>query len=203
MRTIDKENKTATQDLLIRKLNPVIRGWVNYHRYVVSADIFGLVDHRIFECLWKWACRRHKRKGRKWIANKYWHHIDNRTWTFAAEPAFRGKDFDEKYLKLEYAANTKIIRFKKITAEANPFDKKWTGYYEERDGERMLNSTKGREKLVKIWNNQKRCCPVCGERITSETGFKTHFITENNRKWPAIMVHPWCHRNLHEPDYLI
>ena len=81
--------------------------------------------------------------------------------------------------RLEYAANTKIIRFKKITAEANPFDKKWTGYYEERDGERMLNSTKGREKLVKIWNNQKRCCPVCGERITSETGFKTHFYTEN------------------------
>ena len=67
----------------------------------------------------------------------------------------------------------------------------------------MLNSTKGREKLVKIWNNQKRCCPVCGERITSETGFKTHFNTENNRKWPAIMVHPWCHRNLHEPNYLI
>ncbi|WP_455580107.1 group II intron maturase-specific domain-containing protein [Faecalibacterium prausnitzii] len=47
VRTIVKENKTATQDLLIRKLNPVIRGWVNYHRYVVSADIFGLVDHRI------------------------------------------------------------------------------------------------------------------------------------------------------------
>ena len=98
VRTIVRENKTATQDLLIRKLNPVIRGWVNYHRYVVSADIFGLVDHRIFECLWRWACRRHKRKGRKWIANKYWHHIDNRTWTFATEPAFRGKDFDEKYL---------------------------------------------------------------------------------------------------------
>ena len=203
VRTIVRENKTATHDLVICKLNPVIRGWVNYHRYVVSADIFGLVDHRIFECLWRWACRRHKRKGRKWIANKYWHHIDNRTWTFATEPAFRGKDFDEKYLKLEYAANTKIIRFRKIAAEANPFDEKWTGYYEERDGERMLNSTKGREKLVKIWNNQKRCCPVCGERITSETGFKTHFITENNRKWPAIMVHPWCHRNLHEPDYLI
>ncbi len=68
---------------------------------------------------------------------------------------------------------------------------------------RVTSNTKGREKLVKIWNNQKRCCPVCGERITSETGFKTHFSTENNRKWPAIMVHPWCHRNLHEPGYLI
>lgn len=202
VRTIVKENKTATQDTLIRKLNPVIRGWVNYHRYVVSADTFGLVDHRIFECLWRWACRRHKRKGKKWIAKKYWHEIDNRTWTFATAPAFCGKGFDEKFLKLEYAANTKIIRYRKIAADANPFDERWTGYYEERDGEKMLNSTKGREKLIKIWNNQKRCCPVCGERITSETGFKTHFIIKGNRKWPATMVHPWCHRNLHEPDYL-
>ena len=39
VRTIVKENKTATQDLLIYKLNPVIRGWVNYHRYVVSAEL--------------------------------------------------------------------------------------------------------------------------------------------------------------------
>lgn len=57
VRTIVKETKTATQDTLIRKLNPVIRGWVNYHRYVVSADTFGLIDHRIFECLWRRACR--------------------------------------------------------------------------------------------------------------------------------------------------
>lgn len=187
VRTIVKKNKTATQDALIRKLNPVIQGWVNYHRYVVSADIFGLVDHRIFECLWRWARRRHKRKGKKWIAKKYWHEIDNRTWTFATAPAFRVKRFDEKFLKLEYAANTKIIRYRKIAADANPFDENWTGYYEERDGEKMLNSTKGREKLTKIWNNQKRCCPVCGERITSETGFKTHFITKGNRKWPATI----------------
>ena len=43
VRTIVKENKTATQDLLIRKLNPVIRGWVNYHRYVVLR-IFWISD---------------------------------------------------------------------------------------------------------------------------------------------------------------
>ena len=204
VRTIVKENKTATQDLLIRKLNPVIRGWVNYHRYVVSADIFGLVDHRIFECLWKWACRRHKRKGRKWIANKYWHHIDNRTWTFAAEPAFRGKDFDEKIPQA--GIRGKILKSsdsRKSPPKPTHSIKNGRDIMRNVTGERMLNSTKGREKLVKIWNNQKRCCPVCGERITSETGFKTHFITENNRKWPAIMVHPWCHRNLHEPDYLI
>lgn len=203
VRTVIKENKTSTQDMLIRKLNPIIRGWVNYHRYVVSKDIFGLVDHRIFECLWWWACRRHKNKGKSWVKNKYWHHLDNRIWTFAVEPTFRGKDFDERYLKLEYAANTKIIRFRKINAKANPFDLEWLGYFEERDGEKMLNSTKGRDKLVKIWNAQHRCCPFCGERITAETGFKTHFDTDGNKKWPAIMIHKQCHVKIRDKGYLI
>lgn len=203
VRSIIKENKTATQELLIRKLNPVIRGWVNYHRYVVSSKAFELVDHRTWECLWWWANRRHKRKARGWIKNKYWHKLDNREWTFAAEPAMRSKGFDEKYLKLEYATNTKIIRFTKIVAEANPFDERWTGYFEERDGEKMLNSTKGREKLVKIWNSQNRRCPVCGERITSETGFKTHFESNGRKKCPAMMVHKECHRTLHTGDYLL
>lgn len=36
---IVNENKVATQNLLIHKLNPVIRGRVNYHRYIVSANI--------------------------------------------------------------------------------------------------------------------------------------------------------------------
>ncbi len=202
VRKIIKENKTATQDMLIRKLNPVIRGWVNYHRFVVSSDAFELVDHRTWECLWWWACRRHKNKGKGWVKSKYWHNLDNREWTFAAEPAFRGKNFDEKYLKLEYATNTKILRFRKINAEANPFDEKWMGYFEERDGEKMLNSTKGRDKLVKIWNSQNRCCPVCGEKITSETGFKTHFDTDGDKRWPVKMVHQWCHKSIHEEGYL-
>ena len=40
VRNIIKGNKGTSQELLIRKLNPVIRGWVNYHRYVVSSETF-------------------------------------------------------------------------------------------------------------------------------------------------------------------
>ena len=50
----------------------------------------------------------------------------------------------------------------KIVSSANPFDERWNGYFEERDGEKMLNSTSGREKLLKLWRAQKRCCPICG-----------------------------------------
>lgn len=195
VRSIIKGNKSTKQETLIRKLNPVIRGWVNNQRYVVSSKVFSRVDYEIYKCLWQWAKRRHKKKGRKWIAQKYWHHIGSRQWTFSVPYENQSTEGEPLYCKLEYATDTKIIRFKKIVAEANPFDEYWTDYFEEREGEKLLNSTKGREKLLTIWRRQHRRCPVCGELITSETGFKVHTpVGKNSQK---IMVHKECHEEVH------
>ena len=199
VRKIIKDNKTDKQEMLIRKLNPVIQGWVNNHRYVVSTKFFNRLDHEIFLSLWRWAKRRHKHKNRKWIVNKYWHTINGRRWTFAVELTGRNDD-KKQYLSLVTATDTKIIRFKKIVGKANPYDEKWDRYFEERDGERMLNSTKGRDRLISIWRKQNRSCPVCRERITSETGFKTHSIITNGTKRVAAMVHPWCHKTIHSQE---
>lgn len=195
VRSIIKGNKSTKQETLIRKLNPVIRGWVNNQRYVVSSKVFSRVDYEIYKCLWQWAKRRHKKKGRKWIAQKYWHHIGSRQWTFSVPYENQSTEGEPLYCKLEYATDTKIIRFKKIVAEANPFDEYWTDYFEEREGEKLLNSTKGREKLLTIWRRQHRRCPVCGELITSETGFKVHTpVGKNSQK---IIVHKECHEKIH------
>ena len=203
VRTIIKENKTATQELLIRRLNPVIRGWVNYHRHVVSSEIFSLVDHQIYQSLWRWAKRRHKNKGHRWIAKRYWHQMGNRSWAFATQLGKQTPDSEPTYLSLIYATDTKILRFRKIVATANPFDQQWDGYFEERDGEKMLSSTRGRAKLLSIWKRQNRCCPVCHNPITSQTGFRTHTLIENHKQKLTAMVHPECHKQLHDPDYLI
>ena len=189
VRGIIKRNKATKQETLIYKLNPVIRGWVNNQRYVVSSEIFSKVDYEIYKCLWQWANRRHdKKKGHKWVASRYWHNIGNRKWTFSA--LTKNRDGDSYYAKLEYATDTKIIRFRKIVAAANPFDEKWTAYFEEREGEKMLNSTKGRDKLLSIWQRQNRRCPVCRGLITSETGFKIQ--TQADRRYSKSMVHPEC-----------
>ncbi len=41
---------------------------------------------------------------------------------FAAEERSKKRNKELSYFALEYATDTKIIRFKKIVAEANPFD---------------------------------------------------------------------------------
>ena len=199
VRDIIKSSKSIKQEILIRRLNPVIRGWVNNQRYVVSSKVFSTVDYEIYKCLWQWAKRRHKKKSRKWIARKYWHDIDSRQWTFSVPYENQGTEGKPLYCKLEYATDTKIIRFKKIVVEANPFDEYWTDYFEEREGEKLLNSTKGREKLLTIWRRQGRRCPVCGDLITSETGFKVH--TPAGKSSRKIMVHKECHEENSQPDY--
>jgi RNA-directed DNA polymerase len=57
---------------LIDQLNPKIRGWVNYHRHVVSKRTFSHVDHSIFHSLRQWARRRHPKKSSAWLREKYY-----------------------------------------------------------------------------------------------------------------------------------
>ncbi|NET44423.1 group II intron maturase-specific domain-containing protein [Okeania sp. SIO2B3] len=71
-------HKSAPQAVLIRRLNPIIRDWVNYYSAVVSKKTFRDLDHLIFQKLWRWARRRHSNKNNDWISQKYWHSGENR-----------------------------------------------------------------------------------------------------------------------------
>ena len=80
-----KDNKTAKQINLIRLLNPIIKGWANYHKSVVAKETFNHVDNEIWQSLWQWAKRRHPDKSPVWITKKYFKTVGNRNWVFAAD----------------------------------------------------------------------------------------------------------------------
>ena len=57
IRGIVKSHKQAITGNLIMQLNPVIRGWAQYHQHGASKRTFARVDHEIFTLLWQWARR--------------------------------------------------------------------------------------------------------------------------------------------------
>jgi RNA-directed DNA polymerase len=73
IRRLMKANPQAYAANPIRLLNPLIRGWAQYHRHAVSQAVFSYIDHRIFNIVWQWATRRHPDKSAHWIRKTYFH----------------------------------------------------------------------------------------------------------------------------------
>ena len=122
-----------SQDQLIRVLNPIIRGWAQYHSHAVSKAVFSKLDEVVYNMLVSWAKRRHSNKGIHWTLTKYWHKVGNQTHVFSTDD-----------LILEKFSNTKIVRHRSAKLDKNPYiDKeyfeKWkvTEYYRKK---RIANS---------------------------------------------------------------
>lgn len=188
-----RENKQIKTELLIKKLNPMIRGWANYHRHVVSKKTFSAVEHHICHLLWQWAKRRHPKKSATWIKKKYFKSIGNRNWQFAAE-------IQRGFLTLFNAASIPIRRHAKIKANANPYDPEWEVYFEERLTKKWTVNQKG--TISKLWRRQYGICPACQQKIDGENGFHAHHIVSrkdggNDALNNLLLLHPVCHQQVH------
>ncbi|MDR0379955.1 MAG: hypothetical protein LBI62_08455 [Candidatus Accumulibacter sp.] len=71
MRVLLRERKAVRQTEVIGKLTPVIWGWGNCHRSQNDSRTFARCNHRIWQTLWRWACRRYPDKGKRWIKQRY------------------------------------------------------------------------------------------------------------------------------------
>lgn len=145
--TILKRGKAWNQDVLIMKLNQQIRGWTNYHQSVCANEAFAHLDYILYELLWRWAKRRHPKKGQWWISTKYWHRRGNQNWVFSTDT--------KELIRVDH---TPIVRHTKVREAANPFLD--TEYFKQRKFNQGMKKLTGRFKL--IWKNQGGCCYHCG-----------------------------------------
>jgi len=123
VRGIIKANKSAAAGSLICLLNPLIRGWAQYDRHVISAKVFQSVDHAIFQALWRWAKRRHSNKGVRWVKVRYFTTVGTHHWVFAGEVG--GPAGQRQTVQLFKAHSLSISRHTKIANRANPYDPRW------------------------------------------------------------------------------
>jgi RNA-directed DNA polymerase len=198
-RTIKAALGSTAADL-IRKLNPKVRGWANYHRHIVSKRTFGRVDHEIFACLWRWARRRHPNKNLRWIKEKYFERHGARNWSFVGETY--GEQGQSLKVRLLLASCTPIQRHVKVRSDANPYDPAHETYFEKREADHMQNTFWGSRILRFLWYEQRGLCPVCDTRITRITGWRLHHCVSrvmggSTSAENRVLLHPECHDRVH------
>jgi RNA-directed DNA polymerase len=196
IREVIKGNKSAKQANLIKLLNPILRGWANYHSHVVAKKTFARVDNKVWSMLWRWAVRRHPEKGARWVKQRYFKTRGSRHWEFSATETKEDGTSRELILLLE--ADTPIHRHVKIKADANPHDPKWAQYFESRWGQKMLKAPRGRSKLYRVWIRQDRMCSICLKPITKLTPWDVHYVVKkadggSNAASNLFMHHLNCH----------
>ena len=127
--TIRKYRGVAAE-VLIGALNPILRGWVNYHRHVVAKRTFSVISTHLYRQLWKWMRRRHGNKNKHWLARKYWLN-GSKPWVFSTRVMKKGK---ERLYELLHPNRVVIVRHTKIKGRANPYDPEWKPYFLNRKG---------------------------------------------------------------------
>jgi RNA-directed DNA polymerase len=186
LKRIINTSKGINQDELIKRLNPVIRGWCNYFSTVVSQKVFEKLKGFVKYKLIKWGIKRHRNQGRKWIFKRYFHSKDGNNWAFAT----RGEN---NPLKLYEHSETKIIRYVKVKGNASPYDGNLV-YWSSRMGTHPEMPT-GISKLLK---KQKGKCTHCGHFFKDGDLMEIDHITPkslggNNSYNNLQLLHRHCH----------
>jgi RNA-directed DNA polymerase len=194
-------NKTVKQENLIRLLNPMLRGWAQYHHPVSAKQAYSRMEYLVLGRLLWWSKRRHPQKTATWVKKKYFHTVGDRNWVFGV-PVVR--DDGSKVVRELYSLSGTAIRYHtKIKGDFNPFDPTWEEYGEQLRQERMWNSMRYRKQWATLYISQHGLCAHCGCALTDETGWHDHHLEYrmhggtdalSNR----VLLHPHCHQQVHD-----
>jgi RNA-directed DNA polymerase len=143
------------QMVLIR-LNPIIRGWSAYYRHAVSARVFNELDNHVWKLAYKWAKFSHPHKSKHWIIARYFGAFNSKRrdrWVFG--------DRDSGAYLLKFAW-TKITRHTLVKGWASPDDPTLARYWAAR-------RRRGRPPLdrarLRLLQRQRGRCPLCGQLL--------------------------------------
>jgi len=194
-----KQMKGAKQEEVIKVLNPLLRGFANYYRGVVSKETFSYIENRVWHYLYKWALRRHPNKSKTWVSNRYFKRIRGRNRFACMRPGRGGK---EKFFMLYDISSTPIIRHVKVKGTASPDDLSLRDYWQKRNLKIGKQKWAKGSKYEQVAKMQEHKCPVCGDSLYNGEEIETHHIvpvkdggsddTEN-----LIHLHKACHKQVH------
>jgi len=196
VKTLIKTYPSLNAAKLIQLLNPKIKGWGMYYRSNASKETFHKVDHQIWQMIWNACVRKHPKKGKRWVKQKYFTTLRNDHWTFY--------DYDENGNKvyLMKLGKIPIRRHIKIRSAVNPYDPSDEPYFEQRIQQQLVLKQHGKMLFRQIYNRQNGRCPKCGQLINGTNGWHIHHITPRHLGGKTslenlMLLHPVCHQQIH------
>jgi len=118
----------APMPTLVKKLNPVLRGWGHYHRHVVASETFARIDKYVYEQLWRMLRHRHPKKSKPDLFRQYWTDEGGRHIFTVRQKTAKGA---RVYTVVRLGA-LPSGRYIKIPKAANPYLPEYAGRYAER-----------------------------------------------------------------------
>ncbi|NMG11616.1 group II intron maturase-specific domain-containing protein [Brasilonema sp. UFV-L1] len=194
-----KANPSIKPEAVVNYLNPLLRGWGNYYRHGVSKEVFSYIDTKVWEYLRSWALRRHPKKGKQWVENKYFKTLNGVKEFACINKDRHGKD---KTIAVIRIARLPIERHVKVKGTASPDDPQLHKYWDKRHTKYGKTYwTKG-SKYYNVANNQDWICPVCGEHLFNGEELHTHHKIRvadggTNKIENLVHLHVACHRQIH------
>jgi RNA-directed DNA polymerase len=176
-------NNSATQRVLISKLAPIIAGWCNYYKTVVSKETFSKMSHLTYLRLEQWAKRRHPNKNMGWIVNKYWTTIGGDNWVFG----------ENSEINLIKHSKTAIKRHIKVKGNKTLFDGDTTYW-----GTRMGKHPELKSSIAKLLKKQNGKCNWCNLTFQVEDSIEIDHIIPKSIGGLKVydnlqLLHKHCH----------
>lgn len=178
---------------VLAHLNPIIRGWANYYRTVVSKATFNKLDRWMFSRCVRYARFTHPTKPWKWIKDRYWGQLkagSGNRWVFG------DKGSGSYLLMLNW---TPIERHALVKGNASPDDPDLQDYWEKRR-QRKINDLP--PKWVRLARRQKGVCPHCKGALLNDEELHVHHVRRrrdggNDHDDNLRLVHLYCHQQIH------
>jgi RNA-directed DNA polymerase len=146
--------RNAPQGSVIKELNPIIRGWSNYYRWVVCSEVFVTCDQTTYLQLRRWSNARHHKKGKREASRKYQIRDDTRT-RFGTYIKDEMGNPVPIYIRLH--AETHRQDYVKIKGTASPYDGNLLYWAKRLKQHPLVNNEKARLLKTQQWQ-----CPRCG-----------------------------------------
>jgi RNA-directed DNA polymerase len=178
---------------ILKRLNPIIRGWANYFRSGVSSETFHNLDHWMFIRQVRYVKRTHPQKPRYWTQRQYWGRLNldrNDPWVFG------NKDTGAYLLKFSWF---KIERHILVKGRSSPDDPSLRDYWKQRE-QRKSKSLAPRK--LKIARRQGFTCPNCGESLFNGEPLHIHHLEPKKQGGGdqignLRLLHQYCHQQIH------